>query len=68
MISLTNYIVGWYMENGAVRVFNTQAGITAALCILGLPVYIFGKKYRSFWHRYNVIKMLRLETDKAGAD
>jgi hypothetical protein len=31
------------------------------------PMYIFGKKYRSFWHRHNVLKMLQLETDQSGA-
>jgi hypothetical protein len=29
-------------------------------------MYILGKKYRSFWHRFNVLKMLHLETAQAG--
>ena len=56
------------MTQGIVDLCGTMAGITAFLCLLAVPIYIFGKRYRAFWHRHNVIKMLHLETDKTGAE
>ncbi|KAF2462459.1 major facilitator superfamily domain-containing protein [Lineolata rhizophorae] len=65
---VTEYIVDWYTTDGVAKIFDVMGGISAALCFLSLPIYIFGKKYRHFWDKYNVIKMLHLETDKTGAD
>lgn len=66
--SLTNYVIRWWETQGVKNLCGTMAGITALLCLLALPMYIFGKRYRAFWNRYNIIKMLRLETDKSGAE
>ncbi|OAL35692.1 hypothetical protein AYO20_05073 [Fonsecaea nubica] len=65
---LTNYVIDWYMEHGAVEMAGTMAGITGFLCLLGVPMYVYGKKYRYFWHKHNALKWLHLETDHAGAE
>jgi len=65
---LTNYIIDWYMKYGAVQLTGVMAGITAFLCVLAIPMYVFGKKYRYFWHHHNALKWLRLETDHSGAE
>ncbi|EXJ86756.1 hypothetical protein A1O3_03710 [Capronia epimyces CBS 606.96] len=65
---LTNYIIQWYTSGGPVQVFGTLSGITAFVCLLLIPLYVYGKRYRSFWHHYNMLRILRLETDHLGAD
>ncbi len=45
-----------------------MAGITACLCLLAIPMYVFGKKYRYWWHKHNALRWLHLETDPAGTE
>lgn len=45
-----------------------MAGITAFFCLLAIPMYILGKKYRHFWHHHNALKWLHLETDHTGSE
>lgn len=65
---LTNYVIDWYLTQGAVDMAGTMAGITGFLCLLAIPMYIYGKKYRYWWHKHNALKWLHLETDHAGAE
>ena len=65
---LTNYVIDWYLTQGAVNMAGVMGGVTAFLCLLAIPMYIFGKKYRYFWHKHNALQWLRLETDHAGAE
>ncbi|KIW73930.1 hypothetical protein PV04_02009 [Phialophora macrospora] len=65
---LTNYVIDWYLTQGAVDMAGTMAGITGFLCLLAIPMYIYGKKYRYFWHKHNALKWLHLETDHAGSE
>lgn len=55
-------MVDWYTRDGPGKVFDILGGITAALCLISLPMYMLGKKYRAFWGRYNMIHILHLET------
>ncbi|KIW49206.1 hypothetical protein PV05_10905 [Exophiala xenobiotica] len=61
---LTNYVINWWATDGALDMAGTMAGITAILCLLGIPIYVWGKKYRNYWHHHNLLKKLRLETDQ----
>jgi hypothetical protein len=65
---LTNYIIEWYLTYGAVQVAGIMAGITGFSCLLAVPMYVFGKRYRHFWHHHNALRWLHLETDHTGAD
>lgn len=56
------------MTKGVANVFNVMGGIAAAVMLTSIPMYVWGKRYRLFWHRHNLIKILRLETDKSGAE
>ena len=67
-ISLTNYITDWYFLQGAAKMCNVLAGLTIASVITTLPMYIYGKRYRWFWHNHNLIRRWGLETDKTGAE
>ena len=65
---LTNYVIDWYLKKGAISMAGTMAGITGALCAMAIPMYVFGKKYRYWWHKHNALRALRLETDHAGSE
>jgi hypothetical protein len=56
------------MNSGAGQIFDIQAGICAAIILTAVPMYLFGKKYRWFWCRHNLIKIFHLETDHIGAE
>ena len=56
------------MTKGVTDVFNTMAGIAAAVMLTSIPMYVYGKRYRHFWHHHNLIKIWHLETDKTGAE
>lgn len=65
---LSTYVIEWYLTRGATELFGTAAGITAGLCLLTIPLYIYGKRYRLFWQQHNLVKKFNLETDKTGAE
>ena len=66
--SLTNYVIDWFFVQGPVKMFNIITGITVACILTSIPMYIYGKKYRHYWAHHNLIKILRLETDKTGTE
>lgn len=61
--SLSNFIVDWLVAQGPATVFYTMAGISAGLMLLAIPMYLFGKRYRGFWSRHDIIKKFGLETN-----
>lgn len=44
----------WLVQHGVKHVFMVIASVQVAICLLTVPVYIFGKKNRSFFARHNV--------------
>lgn len=64
---LTNFVIEWWVTSGSMDMAGIMAGITAALCLLSIPIYIFGKQYRNFWHHNNILKKLHLETTNTEA-
>ncbi|EFR01730.1 hypothetical protein MGYG_04731 [Nannizzia gypsea CBS 118893] len=57
---LTYFAYNWVVLGGAKRVFLIIGGIEVAVCLLSVPMYVFGKRNRSFFHRYDILKMLNL--------
>ncbi|KAF8176697.1 MFS general substrate transporter [Mycena galopus ATCC 62051] len=49
---LTWNIVDQVLEFGPQKVFSVVAGVLAFTCILTIPMYIYGKRVRSFVHRH----------------
>ncbi|KAF5699381.1 major facilitator superfamily transporter [Fusarium mundagurra] len=60
---LVNFIVDWYLTAGPAQIFDVIAGISAFLILLTLPMYMYGKKYRRFWSKHNVLVKLKLDED-----
>ena len=49
-ISFADFINDWIARWGTVKFFSTVGAIQVALCLTTLPIYIFGKKLRFWWH------------------
>ncbi|KAF1950721.1 MFS transporter-like protein [Byssothecium circinans] len=44
----------WIVEGGIKDVFIAISSVQVGICMLTVPLYVFGKKNRSFFHRHNV--------------
>ncbi|KAL4805889.1 major facilitator superfamily domain-containing protein [Aspergillus unguis] len=55
---LTFYVNGWIDTQGVRDVFFTIGGITIGVTLLTVPMYVWGKKARSWVHRHRVAERL----------
>jgi MFS family permease len=55
------FINNWVTSDGPADPFYIFGGISAALILTTIPVYAFGKQYRSLWYRHNVMEMLKIK-------
>lgn len=56
------FVNSWTATAGPGEVFYVLAGIIFALVLTTLPLYVFGKRYRSFWCRNNLLSKMGLRT------
>ncbi|EFX00468.1 major facilitator superfamily transporter [Grosmannia clavigera kw1407] len=59
---LTYKAYDWLEENGSRGrpVFNALGSVQLVICLLAIPMYVFGKRNRSFFHRHDLLKMFGL--------
>jgi len=50
----------WLIKGGITHVFTSIASVQVAVCVLTIPLYILGKRNRSFFARHDILKMLGL--------
>lgn len=56
------FVNDWTAKDGPAKVFYVFGGV-AFVMILTAPVFFFwGKRYRSFWHRHNLLQMWGIRT------
>lgn len=60
---LTYYAYDWIIGGkGSVRtLFIIIGSIQVGICLLSVPMYVFGKRNRSFFHRHDLLKLTRLK-------
>ncbi|KAH7161906.1 major facilitator superfamily domain-containing protein, partial [Dactylonectria macrodidyma] len=51
----SKFINDWVTNHGAEEVFYTLGGLSAALILVGLPMYFFGKIIRDIWDRWDLL-------------
>lgn len=44
----------WVTAWGSARVFNTIGGIELGLFVLSIPLWVWGKKWRAFFHMKHI--------------
>ncbi|KAL1958794.1 hypothetical protein VTO42DRAFT_3913 [Malbranchea cinnamomea] len=57
---MTYFAYDWLVAAGPRTVFLVIASIQVGVCLLSVPMYIFGKRNRSFCHRHDILKKLHL--------
>ncbi|EPE07045.1 major facilitator superfamily transporter [Ophiostoma piceae UAMH 11346] len=59
---LTYKAYDWLVANGtkAKPVFNALGSVQLVICLLAVPMYIFGKRNRSFFYRNDILKLVGL--------
>jgi MFS family permease len=56
------FLNNWVASAGPAIPYYIFSGVAAGLILSVIPAYMFGKRYRSFWFRYNVMAMLNFKT------
>jgi len=51
------FFVPWWASAGPKTVWGVAAGVQAGLALLGIPVYIYGKRMRAYWSRHRFLKV-----------
>ncbi|KAL5363877.1 major facilitator superfamily domain-containing protein [Aspergillus floccosus] len=57
-VGLTFYVNGWIASQGVRDCFFTIGGITVAVTLLTIPMYVYGKRARSWVHRHKIADRL----------
>jgi hypothetical protein len=59
---MSYYVNNWIVVGGPMQMFGVMAGISAFIILLVVPLYIWGKRYRSFWSRHNLMRLAGLKS------
>ncbi|KAJ6262453.1 hypothetical protein Dda_3261 [Drechslerella dactyloides] len=62
---LTYKAVDWLTKLGRPKMFTILGSAQVFVCLLTVPMYVFGKRNRSFFKRYDILKILHLDTKTA---
>ncbi|KAI4596241.1 hypothetical protein KJ359_005748 [Pestalotiopsis sp. 9143b] len=57
---LTFKAYDWLVEGGIKETFIALASVQVVICLLSIPMYVYGKRNRSFFHRHDLLQMTGL--------
>ncbi|KAI5196802.1 serine/threonine kinase 16 [Aureobasidium subglaciale] len=57
---LAYFAYTWVFAGGIERLFIIFGSIEVVICCLSLPMYVFGKKSRDYFHRHDLLRMFGL--------
>ncbi|KAI1336425.1 major facilitator superfamily transporter [Xylariaceae sp. FL0016] len=57
---LTFSAYDWLLKGGIERTFYALGAVQVVVCLLSIPMYVFGKRNRSFFHRHDLLAMCGL--------
>jgi len=55
------FLNNWLTKAGPKSMFVVIGIVSVVVCLLAVPMWVLGKKIRSFYHRYDIWKTLHLE-------
>lgn len=50
------------MASGPEQIMFVFGGTSLFLCLLGVPLYVYGKRLRSWWSRHDLFVTFKMET------
>lgn len=60
--ALSNFANNWVMASGPEQIMFVFGGTSLFLCLLGVPLYVYGKRLRSWWSRHDLFVTFKMET------
>ncbi|KAJ5913501.1 Major facilitator superfamily domain general substrate transporter [Penicillium tannophilum] len=57
---LTFFAYNWFAHGGVKHTMIIVGSIQVGICLLSIPMYVFGKRNRSFFARHDILEMLHL--------
>jgi ABC-type sulfate transport system permease component len=54
----SQFINDWVVKQGPKDFFYTVGGIQLALCFFTIPLYVYGKRLRLWWHQLEFAQRL----------
>jgi hypothetical protein len=57
------FINDWVGRSGPAPMSNIGGATTVGVCLLGIPVYLYGKRVRGWWRRVDWLTKMKLITD-----
>jgi len=58
---LTYFAFNWMFSGGIRKIFIIIASVQVGICLLSVPMYILGKKSRSFFYRHDILRLTHLQ-------
>jgi hypothetical protein len=58
---LTYFAFNWIFSGGIRKIFIIIASVQVAICLLSIPMYVLGKKNRSFFYRHDILRLTHLQ-------
>ncbi|KAF2148903.1 serine/threonine kinase 16 [Myriangium duriaei CBS 260.36] len=59
--ALSNFANDWVEDKGPEQIMYVFGGTSVFLCALAVPVYVFGKRLRSWWSRHDLFVLLHMQ-------
>ncbi|KAK3117162.1 hypothetical protein LTR53_001741 [Teratosphaeriaceae sp. CCFEE 6253] len=59
---LSNFANPWVAKSGPEEIMYVFGGTSIFLSLLAIPVYVYGKKLRSWWSRHDLFVLLKMQT------
>jgi hypothetical protein len=59
---ITYQAYNWLNKLGGRKLFIILGSVQVGVCLLSVPMYVFGKRNRSFFKRHDILKILHLDT------
>lgn len=59
---LSNFANPWVASNGPAQILYVFGGTSLFLCLLAIPVWIYGKRLRSWWARHDLFVKFGMQT------
>ncbi len=57
---ISNFASDWVAAKGPQQAMYVFGGTIFAFSVIAIPVYVFGKRLRSWWSRHNLFVKLKL--------
>ncbi|KAG8625512.1 hypothetical protein KVT40_007263 [Elsinoe batatas] len=59
--ALSDFANNWVAANGPAQIMYVFGGTSLFLCALAIPMYMFGKRLRSWWARHDLFVLLKMQ-------